>query len=86
MPVLNETNRLKFMLLTEAELHPQSELGRWIKDKLYEDPKFIEKMALTSMATIERDNRVLESKGWFMKEKDVPKVPQPDVKPTQMTL
>lgn len=81
MPVLDETNRLKFMLLVEAELHPNSALGRWVKGMMYDDPQAFEKMDLTALPTIERDNRELERKGWFMKEKPAP---APEVK--QATL
>jgi hypothetical protein len=76
IPVLNEHNRLKFMLLVEAELHPNSALGVWVKEMIYADPQCFEKMQLTSLATIERDNRELEKVGLFMKEKEQPEVVQ----------
>lgn len=74
LPVLTEENRLKFLLLVDAELHPNAPLSQYIKAKIYEDPQFFEKMDLTSLATIERDNREIERAGLFMKEKDVPVV------------
>lgn len=64
------------MLLVEAELHPETPLGQWVKAMMYDNSQMFENMNLTSLATIERDNREMERKGWFMKEKTIPEVKQ----------
>jgi hypothetical protein len=69
MPILTEENRLKFALIVESKLHPYTPLGSWVKAMLYNDPLCFEKMNLTSLATIDRDNRAIEEEGYFQKAK-----------------
>jgi len=76
MPVLTDQNRAKFMLLALAECHPDSKLGKMIREIQYDKQFLAELETLTPLSTLERDNREMERKGWFMKEKEQPKVVQ----------
>ena len=69
--IRNESERNKLLFCVWSNMNPDSWLGRAIREALWEDPDAFDKLDILSADTILRDNRALESEGFFQKEKEM---------------